>query len=323
VRASLPGLTLLKAVVVTTASTAASKFVPVGGAVGLAATFLLCRSWGFSGSAVTTSAIVTGVWNTLSRAALPIIAIGILALSRPDLPPVLGRAAWGAGASGALVLALFTGTIASARVADDVGRAVDRLGRCVLPRAHRQGRARAAMSGTRAQIIERVRSAWLWLTLGIAGFFAAQLAIFLIALHVTGIDLAFTAAFAAFAVGRMLAGVGVTPGGIGITEAGTAATLVALGADPALSAAAVIVVSIFTNLIELPFGMIAWGLWALDPTRALQLECAAGSIAAGDASVGPAANPRTAGPPAARSGATLGPWTRSGCAPLGADTLQR
>ncbi|HET6967055.1 MAG TPA: UPF0104 family protein, partial [Ornithinibacter sp.] len=73
-RASLPGLTIRRALVVNTAGSAVSKFLPGGGAVGLAATVLVCRSWGFSASAVTTSAVVTGVWNTLSRVALPVVA---------------------------------------------------------------------------------------------------------------------------------------------------------------------------------------------------------------------------------------------------------
>jgi putative heme transporter len=263
-RASLPGLTIRKALVVNTAGSAVAKFLPGGGAVGLAATFFLCRSWGFTARAVTTSAIVTAVWNTLSRVALPILAVGLLALTMPDLPPVLRQGAWAAGVSGMLIVALFLGVIGSARVADVVGRAVDRLVGAVLRGDRRPGGVQAAMSDTRAELVERVREAWLWLSLGMVGFFAAQLVIFLIALRVTGIELSFTAAFAAFAIGRLLTGVGITPGGIGITETGTAAVLVALGADPALSAAAVVLVSIFTNLIELPLGVLAWGLWSLD-----------------------------------------------------------
>src|SRR5690606_10108366 len=104
------------------------------------------------------------------------------------------------------------------RVADAVGGAADRLGGWILHRGRPTGRARAAMRGTRAQILERVKNAWHWLTLGMVGFFAAQLAIFLIALDVTGIELAFPAVFAAFAIGRLLTAVGITPGGIGITE---------------------------------------------------------------------------------------------------------
>lgn len=266
-RASLPGLTIPRAFLVNTAGTSVSKFLPGGGAVGLAATFLICRSWGFTTRAVTTSAIVTGIWNALTRVALPIIAIGLLALTPTELPGVLRRTAWGAGASGLVILTLFVGVIASARVAEAVGRAVDWITGRVMPRHRDSARAQGAMTGTRAQIIERVRRAWLRLTLGMVGLFAAQLAIFLIALHVTGIDLAFAAAFAAFAIGRLLTGVGVTPGGIGIAETGTAAALVALGADPALSAVAVVLVAIFTNIIEVPIGAVSWVLWSVDPHR--------------------------------------------------------
>lgn len=288
-RASLPGLTIPKALVVNTAGTAVSKFLPGGGAVGLAATFVLCRSWGFSLAAVTTSAIVTGVWNTLTRVALPVIAIGLLAAAHSDLPGVLRQAAWGAALSGLVILALFVGVIVSARVADAVGGAADRLGGWFLHRGHPTGRARTAMRETRTRILERVTDAWHWLTLGMVGFFAAQLVIFLIALDVTGIELAFTAAFAAFAIGRFLTAVGITPGGIGITETGTAAALVALGADPALSAAAVVLMSIFTNLVELPFGVLAWVLWSLDPQTRFRHPGEGGRPAGPDAPEGPSA----------------------------------
>ncbi|MBC7308834.1 MAG: flippase-like domain-containing protein [Actinomycetales bacterium] len=264
-RASLPGLTIPKALIVNTAGTAVSKFLPGGGAVGLAATFLLCRSWGFSLGAVTTSAIVTGVWNTLTRVALPVLAIGLLAAVHSELPEVLRQAAWAAAISGLIILVIFVGVIWSARVANAVGAALDRLGGWVLHRGQPTGRSRRAMNETRTQILEVIKDSWHWLTLGMVGFFAAQLAIFLIALDVTGIDLAFPAVFAAFAIGRLLTAVGITPGGIGITETGTAAALVALGADPGLTAAAVVLMAIFTNLVELPFGVLAWVLWSVDP----------------------------------------------------------
>ena len=264
-RASLPGLTIPKAFIVNTAGTTVSKLFPGGGAVGLAATFMLCRSWGFSLRAVTTSAVVTGVWNTLTRVALPVLAIGLLAATHTTMPGLLRQAAWGAAHSGLAILAVFVCVIAWARVADGDGRPVDRTAERLRPRPGRRRRAQAAMRDTRARIIERVRVAWVPLTLGMVGFFAAQLGIFLISLNVTGIELAFAPAFAAFAIGRLLTAVGITPGGIGITETGTAAALVAFGADPALSAAAVILLSIFTILAEIPFGVMSWVLWSVDP----------------------------------------------------------
>jgi putative heme transporter len=296
-RASLPGLSIPKALIVNTAGTTISKLFPGGGAVGLAATFMLCRSWGFPLRVVTTSAVVTGIWNTLTRVALPVLAIGLLAIGHTDLPGVLRQAAWGAAVSGLVILAIFIGVIVSGRVADSVGRGVDRVSGRLLTRDGRKGRAQAAMSDTRLRIIERVQVAWVPLTLGMVGFFAAQLGIFLIALHVTGIELAFTASFAAFAIGRLLTAVGITPGGIGITETGTAAALVAFGADPALSAAAVILMSIFTNLVEIPFGVLSWVLWSIDPQTRFR-QPATSTAAPGLAPPSEPRDPPTPGPQA-------------------------
>lgn len=265
-RASLPGLSIPRAVILNLAGSSVSKLFPGGGAVGLAATFVICKSWGFSLRAISTSAVITGVWNTLTRVALPVLAIGVLAVSDIALPGVLQQAAVGAAVTGTVVLAIFVGIIASERVADRAGYVVDKVIGWVR-RAPTARRARAAMTDTRGQIIERVQAAWHWLTLGMAGFFAAQFGIFVIALHVTGIELAFAATFAAFAIGRLLTAVGITPGGLGITETGTAAALVALGANPAEAGAAVVLVSIFTNIVELPLGALAWITWTLERTR--------------------------------------------------------
>lgn len=263
-RASLPGLSIPRALVVNTAGTAISKLFPGGGAVGLAATFLICRTWGFPLRAISTSAVVTLVWNMLTRAALPVLAIGLLAMSDLHLPGMLRQAAWGAAVTGIIILAVFVGIIASAQVADAVGRGTDRVfGRWLK----KPGRARAAMTDTRGQIIERVQAGWHWLTLGMIGFFAAQFGIFLISLDVTGISMSFAAVFAAFAIGRLLTAVGITPGGIGITETGTAAALVAFGADAAQAGAAVVLMSIFTNIVELPLGVLAWVYWSVDRRR--------------------------------------------------------
>ena len=266
-RASLPGLTIPRALILNTAGTAVSKLFPGGGAVGLAATFAICRTWGVPMRAISTSAVVTGVWNTLTRVALPVLAMGLLVISDLALPAMLRKAAVGAAVSGVIILAIFVGILASGKVARAVGQLIDAALAPWLAKRGKSGRVAAAMADTRAQIIERVRAAWHWLTLGMIAFFATQLGIFLIALDVVGISIDFSAAFAAFAIGRLLTAVGITPGGVGITETGTAAALVALGANPAHSAAAVVLMSIFTNIIELPLGVLAWIAWSLDRSK--------------------------------------------------------
>jgi len=66
--AVLPGLRRTQAVVLNTATSAVSNVVPFGGAVGVGATYGMCRSWGFSVPAITLGILVSGVWNVLGQA---------------------------------------------------------------------------------------------------------------------------------------------------------------------------------------------------------------------------------------------------------------
>ena len=83
---SLHGLSHGKALIVNLCGSSVSNLLPGGGAVGLAATYAICRSWGFSRRATSTSVIVTGVWNVMARIALPVVAIGALWFGGVTLP---------------------------------------------------------------------------------------------------------------------------------------------------------------------------------------------------------------------------------------------
>ncbi|HEX6311047.1 MAG TPA: UPF0104 family protein, partial [Acidimicrobiia bacterium] len=78
--ASLPGLTFGQSMVVTQSSTAIANTVPAGGAVGVGVTMAMYTSWGFRKAAGTLSVAVTGVWNIFGKLALPIAALGLVAL---------------------------------------------------------------------------------------------------------------------------------------------------------------------------------------------------------------------------------------------------
>ncbi len=90
---SLHGLSHPRALIVNLCGSSVSNLLPGGGAVGLAATYAILRSWGFSRRDTSTSAIVTGVWNLLARIALPVLAIFALWWGNRDLPDALARAA--------------------------------------------------------------------------------------------------------------------------------------------------------------------------------------------------------------------------------------
>jgi uncharacterized membrane protein YbhN (UPF0104 family) len=263
--ASLPGLGHARAFIVNVAGSSVSNLLPGGGAVGLAATFAICRSWGFTKRDVSTSAIVSGVWNVLARILLPIIAVAALATGRSDLPALMRDAAIVAVLSGVSLVLAFAAFIASDRAAATIGRLLGRLARLVPRRGGTATSVEALVADVRSRIVGVVKHGWLGLTVGLAGYFGFYYILFVVVTRSTGLHLFFGQLFAAFALGRLLTSVGVTPGGVGVTETGTAAALVAWGADPAAATAAVVIFSIFTHLMEVPLGALGWLAWALLP----------------------------------------------------------
>ncbi|WP_277452533.1 lysylphosphatidylglycerol synthase transmembrane domain-containing protein [Janibacter sp. DB-40] len=274
---AMPGLSHPRALILNVCGSSVSNLLPGGGAVGLAATYYIAKSWGFTVTSVTTMAVVTGVWNVLARAALPVIAIIGLSWGAVDLPPSMREAAWAAIVTGAVVLALFVIAVVTDAGARSVGRGLDRLVRLVR-RGHTDA-AERGLTGLRAQVAETVRTGWLSMTLGMVGFFGLYYVLFLLCMSATGVELPFGQLFAAYAIGRLLTAVGVTPGGLGVTEAGTVAALVAWGADPAASMAGVVIFSIFTHLLEVPLGAIGWVAWSVMPRASREeiAQAAAGS----------------------------------------------
>lgn len=260
---AMPGLSHTRALILNVCGSSVSNLLPGGGAVGLAATYSIAKSWGFTVAAVTTMAVVTGVWNVLARAALPIIAIGALSWGTTELPTSMREAAWAAIITGGVVLALFVLAVGTDRGARSLGRGIDRLVRLV--RRHHTDGVEAGLTSMRERTAETVRAGWLSMTLGMVGFFGLYYVLFLLCMATTGLDLPHGQLFAAYAIGRLLTAVGVTPGGLGVTETGTAAALVAWGADPAAAMAGVVLFSIFTHLLEVPLGAIGWLAWSLMP----------------------------------------------------------
>ncbi|GGL35802.1 hypothetical protein GCM10012283_17760 [Phycicoccus endophyticus] len=264
---SLRGLTHTKALVVNLCGSSVSNLLPGGGAVGLAATYAICRSWGFSRRATSTSAIVTGVWNVLARIALPVVAIVVLIVGGVTLPRALTNLAVAGSLTGLGILAAFVAVMVSERSAQWVGAALDRV---VGPLVRRR-RPRSTMTvedlvrDLRARIIDVVRWRWWSMTLGMVGFFGAYYVLFVLVMRETGVAMPLNLLFAAYAIGRLLTAVGITPGGAGVTETATTVVLVGWGADPAAATAAVVLFSFVTHLMEVPLGGLGWLLWSLSP----------------------------------------------------------
>jgi uncharacterized membrane protein YbhN (UPF0104 family) len=260
---SLRGLSHPKALIINLCGSSVSNLLPGGGAVGLAATYAMCRSWGFSRRATSTSVIVTGVWNVLARIALPVVAIAVLYIGGVTLPPALTQLAVAGSLTGAAVIGGFAAIMASERAAQAIGSGVDRVLRPLLRRRTRTMSVEELVRDLRARINDVVSHGWLQMTLGMVGFFGLYYVLFVLIMRDTGVTLPLNLLFAAYAIGRLLSAVGITPGGVGITETATTVVLVGWGADPAGATAGVVLFSVFTHVMEIPLGAIGWLLWSL------------------------------------------------------------
>ncbi len=267
---SLHGLRHWQALIVNVAGSSVGNLLPGGGAAGLAATYTICRSWGFSRRDISTSAIVTGVWNVLARIALPVIAIVGLYSGAENVPPALGDAALAATFSGVAIIGVFVSILVSERAALLVGQGVDKVIRPLTRRSASGARTmsvRALVIDLRGRINDIVRTGWLAMTLGLVGYFAVYFVLFVLCLRITNVEMFYGQVFAAFAIGRLITAVGVTPGGLGFTETATAAALVAWGAHPANATAAVVLFSLYTHLMEIPLGALGWLAWSVSPKK--------------------------------------------------------
>jgi uncharacterized membrane protein YbhN (UPF0104 family) len=261
---SLPGLRHVQALIVNLCGSSAGNLVPGGGAAGVAVTYAAFRSWGFSRRSISTSIIVTGVWNILGRMILPVTALIALFVAGGNLPAVVVRGGLIGATAGLGLLVLFVAALVSDRVTRSLGRTLNRL---LHPLHRRIGAFHDAsfedlIADQRVRIMSVVRHSWLKMTFGMIAFFLVFYVLFWQSLHVVGVRMTFSHMFAAYAVGRLLTAIGVTPGGVGVTEGGAVAVLVAFGANPAQALSGVVLFSLYTHVMEVPLGTLAFAAWA-------------------------------------------------------------
>jgi len=267
---SLPGLRHVQALIVNLCGSSAGNFLPGGGAAGVAVTYAAFRSWGFSRRDISTSVIVTGVWNILARMILPVAGVIALLVAGGDLPAAVVRGGLIGAAAGLALLTLFIAALASEELARSLGLALGRLLRPLLRRVNpsREVAFDKLVTDQRAHIFRVLRHGWVGLTFGLVGYFAVFYVLFWQSLHAVGLRMTFSHMFAAYAVGRLLSAIGITPGGVGVTEGGAVAVLVAFGADPAQALAGTVLFSFFTHVMEVPLGLLAYLGWAVSKKTA-------------------------------------------------------
>ncbi|MFI6919913.1 YbhN family protein [Nonomuraea spiralis] len=256
---SLPGLTNLQGLTLNAAGSAVSNLLPFGGAVGVAVSFAMTRGWGFANRPIVVMTLVSGIWNTLFRFILPAVGIIALILAGGVLTPMFVKAGWTGAISILALCAIVAAALYWDRAAVVLGKALDGLTRLLRLKVH----ASDAFHRLRADTAEIVRTRSLGLSLGMVFFLGFQWAIMAACMSATGAWPGLAQSIAVFALSRVLTSAVITPSGAGIMESGVAALLITFGVPGTPAVATALLFGFWTYTIEIPFGGLALGAWAL------------------------------------------------------------
>ncbi len=260
-----PGLTYSQAMVLTQSTTAVANTVPGGSAVAVGLTYAMLGSWGFSRSRATLSVIVSGLWNSFAKLALPVLALALLALQGNTNAGRVTAGLFGIAALGGSVT-VFSLVLRkegfARRAGDSAARWVSSLRRLV-GKGPVEGWG-DAVAKFRNRTIGLVRRAWAQLTLATVVSHLSLYAVLLVALRHIGVsndDVNWAEALAVFAFVRLLTAIPITPGGLGVVELGLIAGLTTAGGERDEVVAAVLIFRALTYLLPVPLGLLAYLYW--------------------------------------------------------------
>jgi uncharacterized membrane protein YbhN (UPF0104 family) len=273
-QAAMPGLTFSQAAVNNQSSTTIANIMPGGGVVALGVTYTMFHSWGFTGPDIALLISTTGIWNTFMKLALPVVALGLLAIT--------GRAtttlAIPAGV-GAAILIASVAVFAMVLWKKELARAIgDRMGRAwswirglfKKPPVTTWGDGAVRF---RKQTIKLVAKRWVILTLMTVLSHLALWFVLLLTLRHVGVseqEVSTIQVLAVFAFARLLSAAPITPGGLGVVELALIAGLYAAGrnhADVPLEefkaqvTAAALLFRTLTYGIQIPLGGFTYLIW--------------------------------------------------------------
>jgi putative heme transporter len=263
--ATMPGLTVRQATVSTQTTTAVSNTLLAGAAIAVGLTYAMNSSWGFSRSRTSVSLLVSGLWNTFAKLALPVLALSLLALSAP---PSTGRVVAGAlGVAGLAVAVAALGMLLRSReTAARLGIVSGRVASAVLrpfsrPPVHGWD---LATTKFRDRTVLLLHARWHWITLATLISHLSLFLVLLLALRFLGVPadaVSWIEALAVFAFARLLTAVPFTPGGLGVIELALITGLAAAGGARATVAAAVLVFRALTYVLPIPVGVATYVFW--------------------------------------------------------------
>ncbi|MFI6498782.1 YbhN family protein [Nonomuraea typhae] len=254
---SMPGLSNLQALTLNAAGSAVSNLLPFGGAAGVALTFAMCKGWGFPYRSIVVMTLVSGVWNTLFRFVLPAVGIIALLMAGEVINPTVEQAGWVGAVSILVLVAVVAAALYWDRAALVLGKVLDALARPFKKEVS------PALDRLRADTAGVVKTRWPGLSASMIAFLVLQWAIMVVCMQATGAYPGLAQSIAVFALSRVLTAALITPSGAGIMEGGVVLLLVTFGVDTAPATATALLFGFWTYTIEIPFGGLALGAWAL------------------------------------------------------------
>jgi uncharacterized membrane protein YbhN (UPF0104 family) len=263
--AALPGLKFAQSAVLTQTTTSVANTLPAGGAVAVGLTYSMLRSWSFGGQDIALYVGVTGIWNIFLKLGLPIISLGLLAITGQANAALVVAALIGLAILGVAV-ALFALALWKKELARRIGDGLGRLASAVLrpfgkPPITTWGEQAV---GFRKRTIVLVARRWPAITLTTVASHLALWFVLLLALRHVGVsesDVSALQVLAVFAFGRLLTALPVTPGGLGVVELGYIGGLIAAGGSRPQVVAAVLLFRVLTYGIQIPIGGFTYLIW--------------------------------------------------------------
>lgn len=263
--AALPGLSFGQAATVNLSSTAVANTVPAGGGVGVGVSTAMLASWDFTPGEIGRYVLVTAVWNNFVKLGMPIVALGLLALTgggngRLALVSVIGVLVL------AVAIVLLYLVLRSEELARRVGAAAGTVVSKIIGLAGKDPvqdwDEKAARF--RADSIELLQRRWHVLTIATLVGHLSLFAVLYTTLRLVGVgadELSFAEALAGFAFARLVTAVPLTPGAVGMIELGYVGAFVAMGAGKSLVVAAVLAFRTLTYLLPVPLGGLTYLVW--------------------------------------------------------------
>jgi putative heme transporter len=260
-----PRLSFGRGMLMTQSTTAVSNTLPGGAAIGIGMTYSMMGKWGYSRSRVTTAVLVSGVWNSFIKLALPVFALAVVALQgRVSSARVIAALVGLAGLAAAIVV--FALMLHSEQQARQVGLRAGRVASWLLALVRRPPVAgwEIATVKFRARTVDLLRRGWIPITVASLLSHLSLYLVLLVALRQVGVgeaEVSWAEVLAVFAFARLATAIPFTPGGAGVVEAVLIGGLVAAGGEADQVTAAVLVYRALTWALPILVGIVCYLWW--------------------------------------------------------------